>query len=90
MLRGKGEAQMCIFRRMMSTCGNGTIWNGEERGMVLEANGKGRWAVSFAGNCKVTVTLEDKGKAVLLSLTQDTIPTDDAHKLKIHYGYGNG
>lgn len=65
-------------------------WNGEERGKVLEANGKDTLAISFAGNCKVTLTLKEVEKAILLTLTQSNIPTDEAHKLKIHYGCSNG
>lgn len=65
-------------------------WDGEEKGKVLEANGTDTISYSFAGDCKVTVTLKDKGEAVLLSLEQSNIPTDDDNKLKIHYGCSNG
>ena len=65
-------------------------WDGEEKGKVLEANGTDRVVFSFAGDCTVTVTLEDKKEAVLLTLTQANIPTDDDNKLKIFYGCSNG
>lgn len=65
-------------------------WDVTEKGKVLEANGKDKIVYSFAGDCKVTITLENNKDAVLISLTQSNIPTDDKHKLEIHYGCSNG
>ncbi|UNY98825.1 SRPBCC domain-containing protein [Zhouia spongiae] len=65
-------------------------WDGEEKGQILEANGSDFIVISFAGNCKVTVSLKKADEAVLLSLTQSDIPTDDDNKLKVHYGCSNG
>ena len=65
-------------------------WDGQEKGEVLQANGKDLLEISFADSCKVQVTLEDKGDTVLLSLKQYEIPTDDENKLNIHYGCSNG
>ncbi|MGB5818088.1 MAG: SRPBCC domain-containing protein [Saonia sp.] len=65
-------------------------WDGQEKGEVLQANGKDFVAFSFAGQSKVSVTLTDKGSAVLLTLKQYEIPTDDENKLNIHYGCSNG
>lgn len=65
-------------------------WDFAEKGSVLEANGKDRVVYSFAGDCRVTITLEDREKAVLVSLIQSNIPTDDKHKLEIHHGCSNG
>ena len=65
-------------------------WDGEEMGKVLEANGKNKVVLSFAGNNKVTIELKDVGKAVLVTLTQSDIPTDEKTKLEVHYGCSNG
>ena len=45
---------------------------------------------SFAGSCEVLVTFEQKGDAVLLTLTQSNIPLDEKSKLEIFYGCSNG
>lgn len=65
-------------------------WDGQEKGEILKANGKDSVEFSFAGNCKVSVYLKVENSAVLLSLRQYNIPTDDEHKLNIHYGCSNG
>ncbi len=52
-------------------------WNGQEKGRVLRANGKDYLEISFADVSKVSVTMEVTGDAVLLSLKQFEIPTDD-------------
>lgn len=65
-------------------------WDGKEEGKILEANGKNFIKFSFAGNCEVTVTIEQKEQAILLSLTQSKIPQDDKSKLEIFYGCSNG
>jgi uncharacterized protein YndB with AHSA1/START domain len=65
-------------------------WDGQEQGKVIEANGKDTLVISFAGACRVTLKLENKGNAALLTLTQSEIPTDENNKLKIHYGCSNG
>lgn len=71
----------------------GWMWynfDGQEKGRILEANGTNTVIFSFAGSCKVKIALEDVGKAVLLTLTQYDIPTDEDNKLKTHYGCSNG
>lgn len=65
-------------------------WDGQEKGKVLQANGKDSLDVSFAGTCKLSVSMEDMGTAVLLTLKQYEIPTDEENKLNIHYGCSNG
>lgn len=65
-------------------------WDGREKGDVVQANGTDFLEISFADNCKVSIHLEDKGTAVLLSLKQYGIPTDEESKLNIHYGCSNG
>ncbi|NNJ90015.1 MAG: SRPBCC domain-containing protein [Eudoraea sp.] len=65
-------------------------WDGEEIGQILEANGKDMIQFSFAGHCKVTVTLQDGKNNVLLTLVQSNIPTDEKNKLNVHVGCSNG
>ncbi|NHF57778.1 SRPBCC domain-containing protein [Flavobacteriaceae bacterium TP-CH-4] len=65
-------------------------WDDEEKGKVLQANGIDFIEFSFAEVTKVSVTLEDKGSSVLLTLRQYEIPTDEESKLNIHYGCSNG
>lgn len=65
-------------------------WDGEENGTVFQANGTDFLEISFAGECRVSVQLEDKGPAVLVTLKQYGIPTDEDSKLNIHYGCSNG
>ncbi len=65
-------------------------WDGQEKGMVLQANGTDFLELSFAGVSKVSITLEDKGNAVLVSLRQYEIPTDEESRLNIHHGCSNG
>ena len=64
-------------------------WDGQEEGKVLKANGKDFLEITFT-NSKVSIALEDHGKAVLLVLTQYDIPTDEENKLNIHHGCSNG
>lgn len=65
-------------------------WDGQEKGKVLQANGKDFLEISFADTCKVSIGMEDAGKATLLTLTQYEIPTDEQSKLNIHHGCSNG
>jgi len=65
-------------------------WDGQEKGSVLQANGKDFIEVYFAAPSKVSVKLEDKGAAVLLTPKQHEIPTDEKSMLEIHHGCSNG
>jgi uncharacterized protein YndB with AHSA1/START domain len=65
-------------------------WEGQEKGTILSANGKDTIEFSFAGKSKVRVTLKEKSSAVLVTLRQFEIPTDDESKLNIHHGCSNG
>lgn len=65
-------------------------WDGEEKGKVLQANGTDHIEISFAEVSKVSVHIEPEGKAVLLTLKQFEIPTDEKSKLNIHHGCSNG
>ncbi len=64
-------------------------WDGEENGKVLKANGKDFLEITFADS-KVSVSLEEHPTAVLVTLKQHEIPTDEKSKLNIHHGCSNG
>ena len=66
-------------------------WDGEEKGKILMANGTDQIQFSFAGHCKVTVTLQEEEKNnILVTLKQSNIPTDEKNKMNIHVGCSNG
>lgn len=65
-------------------------WNGQENGEVFQANSKDVLEFSFAGASRVSLNLEDNGEAVLVTLKQFGIPTDEGSKLNIYYGCSNG
>ena len=59
-------------------------WNGQEKGEVLKANNIDFLEISFAGVSKVSIKLEQVKNAVLLTLRQYEIPTNEDSKLNIH------
>ncbi|NNE77171.1 MAG: SRPBCC domain-containing protein [Pricia sp.] len=65
-------------------------WNGQEKGEILKANGKDFLEFSFAEVCKVSITLQESKRAILLSLKQFEIPTDEKSKMNIYNGCSNG
>ncbi|HMB62639.1 MAG TPA: SRPBCC domain-containing protein [Eudoraea sp.] len=65
-------------------------WDGREKGVVLQSNGRDFFEFSFAEVSKVAITLEDHGNAVLVSLQQHEIPTDEGSKMNIYTGCSNG
>ncbi len=65
-------------------------WDGQEKGEVLQANGKDFFEISFAGVSKVSVTLEEKDNAVLVTLRQSEIPLDEESKMQIYNGCSCG
>jgi len=65
-------------------------WNGQEKGSMLQANGKDFIEFSFAEVSKVSVSLEKKKNAVLLTLRQYEIPTDEKSKMDTYNGCSNG
>jgi len=64
-------------------------WDGKAEGEIIQANGKDFIEFSFEGS-KVSVKLEEKNNAVIVTLKQFEIPEDDESKLKIHFGCSNG
>lgn len=65
-------------------------WDGQEKGKLLQTDGRSFVEFSFAEVSKVSVSLEDKGNAVLLTLTQFEIPLDEESKMNIYNGCSNG
>ena len=65
-------------------------WDGQEDGQIIMANGKDSLEFTFAGKSKVLVELQQGSGAVLCSLKQYNIPTDEESKLHIHVGCSNG
>ncbi|MFH6601897.1 SRPBCC domain-containing protein [Maribacter algicola] len=66
-------------------------WNGQEEGTILQANGTDFLEFSFASDiCKVSVTLEQKDKSVLVTLMQYEMPTDEKTKMEIYNGCSCG
>jgi len=65
-------------------------WDGEENGQVLQANGTDYIEITFAEVSKVSVHLQQQEGAVLLTLKQYEIPTDEQSQMNIHFGCSNG
>lgn len=64
-------------------------WEGEEKGSILGANGKDHLELTFS-NSKISLRLAEKKGAVLLTLEQYDIPTDESSKMNIYNGCSNG
>lgn len=66
-------------------------WDGKEAGTILKANGIDCLEFSFADAiCKVSVSLEATGEAVLVTLKQYDMPTDEKTKMDIYNGCSCG
>lgn len=65
-------------------------WNGQEKGKILQANGKDFLEFTFAEVSKVSVSLENREDAILVTLIQCEIPTDEKNKMNIYNGCSNG
>lgn len=61
-----------------------------ESGRIVQANGKDFFQFSFAGECLVDIQLKEVGEAVLVTLTQHNIPTDEQSKFNIRIGCMEG
>ncbi len=65
-------------------------WDGKEEGQILKANGTDELEFTFAGKSVVNIKLEADSDAVLVTLKQYHIPTDEESKLHVHVGCSNG
>lgn len=66
------------------------LYEVEERGRILEANGKDHIRFTFAGDCIVDIKLSEKEGYILVELHQTDIPTDDLSKKEIRLGCQSG
>ncbi|MCR9081493.1 MAG: SRPBCC domain-containing protein, partial [Cyclobacteriaceae bacterium] len=65
-------------------------WDFEEKGEILEANGKDRISFTFGAGGNVHIHLKESQWGVEVELTQDHIPTDEESKLNIFVGCSTG
>jgi uncharacterized protein YndB with AHSA1/START domain len=70
-------------------------WHGhpdsvEERGTILEANGKDKVKFEFGKAGIVSVLLSEEKGETLLEIKQEEIPTDDESKLNYYVGCSTG
>lgn len=66
------------------------IYDGVEDGRITEANAKDFLQFTFAGECLVDISLEQKDEYVIVQLTQKNIPTDEDSKKNIRMGCDSG
>ncbi len=90
-VQGKNREPESLIQKGDSYVWEWHNWNGKEKGTILEANGADFLKFSFANDiCKVSVALEDKKDAVLLTLKQYDMPTDEETKMNIYNGCSCG
>jgi uncharacterized protein YndB with AHSA1/START domain len=70
-------------------------WHGyddktQEKGKILDLNGKDLFKFTFAGTCEVTVTCKLQEGRTIMELVQEKIPTDEISKVRLHLGCNNG
>jgi hypothetical protein len=58
----------------------------EERGTILNANGKDLLRFTFARSCLLTVTVKLEGVETIVELQQVDIPLDEASRVSYHLG----
>lgn len=61
-----------------------------ETGRIIKANGKDLFQFSFAGNCIVEIKFTQFQEVVIITLTQNNIPTDNQSKRGIRLGCDSG
>lgn len=66
------------------------LYDGQEDNEVVGVNGTDEIKFKFAGDCLVTVKLEQKEEKVIVTLTQSNIPTDDQSMKDIRMGCAGG
>ena len=66
------------------------LWDGEEDGKVISANGSDNLKFTFAGDCTVEVALSSYEDYTIVSLTQKDIPTSDEKKVNVRLGCDSG
>ena len=71
------------------------LWHGysdatEEKGMILDNNGKDTIRFTFAGDCRVTITAQSHHDLTIVEITQENIPTDEKSKIQYYLGCSEG
>jgi len=61
-----------------------------ETNNVIDANGRDFFQFGFAGDCIVTIQLNEKEGVTIVELTQENIPLDDKSRADIYVGCGEG
>ena len=62
----------------------------QERGKILDLNGKDMIKFTFAGECEVIVTCKSLDGRTIIELIQEKIPTDEESKVRLHLGCNIG
>jgi len=70
-------------------------WHGyddktQEKGKVLDLNGKDHFKFTFAGDCEVSIKCKLEEGRTIMELVQAKIPTDEISKVRLHLGCQNG
>jgi uncharacterized protein YndB with AHSA1/START domain len=84
-----------IERNASAQSGMRYVWNWylyeeTEYGQVLIANDKDHFQFTFAGQCKVDITLSEEFGYTIVQLIQSNIPTDDKSRQDIFMGCSAG
>lgn len=66
------------------------LFDGLEKGKIIEANGEDLLKFTFAGDCWVEIKFNKSDDFVIVELSQKNIPTDDKSKKDIRLGCESG
>lgn len=66
------------------------LYDGLEKGKIVEANGVDLLRFTFAGDCLVEVKFSEIQDNIIVELSQSNIPTDDKSKKDIRLGCESG
>ncbi|SFG74275.1 SRPBCC family protein [Pedobacter insulae] len=66
------------------------LYEDTESGRITQANGQDIFEFTFAGDCLVTIKLNEEFDHTVVTLTHKNIPTDENSKRNIRLGCHNG
>ncbi|MFV8370688.1 SRPBCC domain-containing protein [Flavobacterium sp. LB2R40] len=69
---------------------NWFLYEGMEKGKIIDTNGIDFIQFSFAGDCLVDIQLSIQDDYIIVELTQKNIPTDESSKQNIRLGCDSG
>ncbi|MFV8443194.1 SRPBCC domain-containing protein [Flavobacterium sp. LB2P44] len=69
---------------------NWFLYEGMEKGKIIDTNGIDFIQFSFAGDCLVDIQLSIHDDYIIVELTQKNIPTDESSKQNIRLGCDSG